>query len=108
MLHGSMFSESKRWSGSTNGPGAAETATSFVSSGVSGTHEKYQVGCSLWGVVSAKGADSFLVPRVSLSSSISVVVPTGWSRGRCLSVRCSTSCKCAVSVARNSIQPISA
>ena len=58
---------------------------------------------SLWGVVSCKRAATSLVPRASLSSSasvfvsmflsssVSVVVPGGWSRGRRLSVRCSTS-----------------
>ena len=70
--------------------------------------KKYQVpSSSLWGVVCCKGAATSLVPKVILSSSVSVffrlrlrlslplyvsvVVPGGWSRGRRRSVRCSTS-----------------
>ena len=81
--------------------------------------EKYQVPCSLWGDVSCRGTASQLAPTVRLfvficlrlrlspssptsvfvclclrlppSSPVSVVVPGGWSRGRRLSARCSTS-----------------
>ena len=52
------------------------TATTFMGSGVSESHERrrFQFCVSLRGVVSCKGAASSLVPRVSLSSSSSVSV----------------------------------
>ena len=89
--------ERESWVGSAKGPGAAETDSTFMVSGISGSHERRRLRLcvSLWGVVNYKGAASSLVPRVSLSSSssLTVVVPGGSSRERRLSVRCSTT-KC--------------
>ena len=51
--------------------------------------EKIQFCVALWDVVSCKAAASSLIPRVSLSMSLSVfvVVPGGGSRVRRLSVQ---------------------
>ena len=55
---------------------AAETATTFMGSGVSGSHERsrFKFCISLSGVVSCKRVASSLVPRVGLTSSSSVFV----------------------------------
>ena len=72
-----------------SGPEVAGAARTFMGIGVSGSHERRRLkfSVSLCGVVSCKGAASPLIFRVNLSSSssLSVVVPGGWSRGRQLS-----------------------
>ena len=67
-----------------------ETATIFIGSDVSGSHERrmFKFSVSLWDVVSCKGTASSLIPRVSLSSflSVSIVVKVVGPEGiSCLS-----------------------
>ena len=64
----------ERKGGSMTRSGAAETATTFMGSEVSGSHEGRSIKfcVSLWGVVSCKGAASLLIPSVNLFSSVSV------------------------------------
>ena len=71
------------------GSEVAETATTFMGSGLSASHERrrFKFFVSLRCVVSCKGAATSLVPTVSPSSSVFVVVPSGCSKVRRLSVR---------------------
>ena len=88
-FHSSTFvwkhvQERERRDGSTTGPMAAETAAIFMNSGISGSHERRSIKFCVHsgGDVSCKGAARMsLSSSVHLppSSSVSVVVPGGWS-----------------------------
>ena len=99
-----------------------KSAVTFVGSDAIRSLERRSVKfcVSFWGVVSRKGVASSLVRRVSLpsSSSVSVLVPGGWSRGRRLPVQgsipkfckppwraCPQCVRCSVDC--NSMQPVS-
>ena len=119
-----LVQEREKWGGSTTRPGAVGPATTFMSSGVSGSHERRSIkfcvhsGLSSGPRESASSLVSTVSPSSSSASSVSVVVPGGWPRRRRLSIRCSASkfwkppwraCSQYVrySVERNAIQPVS-
>ena len=47
----------ERWGGSTKGPGPAETVTTFIDPGVSGSHERRRFGFSLHSGMSSAAKD---------------------------------------------------